>query len=197
MTRSVVDDREGLGASSLRADRATDAAHGAADASPPSGSISTGAGALYEIVNPSDPVTMLARSFEAALLATLLVGTGQYAAQPVDHDGEKVPIFLFGGFEEWLAKRYPGKELSELIDEHEADVIAALRSFCTGKPSDRRLYDAALKAITDPDKRAEFVAGWDDQKRSSLNQITNRANAIADRLEASSKAREQERGLES
>jgi hypothetical protein len=35
--------KEGLGASPLRADRATDAPHGAAGASPPSGSVSTGA----------------------------------------------------------------------------------------------------------------------------------------------------------
>lgn len=142
---------------------------------------------IYDIINPSDPVTMEAKTFEAALIATLLVGGGQYAAKPVE-EGEEVRLFLFGGFDAWFEERYPGKKLDELIDENRADATAALRSFCTGSVNDRRLFDAALTAITDESKRQQFLAEWDDRKRSSLNQITKRAHAIADQVEAKASA---------
>lgn len=141
---------------------------------------------LYEIINPSDPVTILAPSFEAATVATLLLGRGQYAAQPVDHEGEEVPLFLFGGFEAWFEKRFGRKEdeLGAFIVEHRRDTIETLRSACTGKATDRKLFDAALAAITDDEKRKAFLAEWDDKKRSSINAIANRSHAMAESLAA-------------
>lgn len=138
---------------------------------------------IYEIVNPSDPVTVDAPSFEGALFATVLLGGGQYFGKPAEEGKEKVPGFLFGGFDVWFEERYGGREAQDLLDEHRADVIATLRSACTGSVADRCLFDSALAAITDPDKRAEFLLTWDDQKRTSLNDIARRAHQIADKLD--------------
>jgi hypothetical protein len=68
---------------------------------------------------------------------------------------------------------------------HKPELIACLRTFCTGSWKDRKLFDSAVAAIDDPEKRAAFIADWDDKKRSSLTEITNRAHRIADGLEAS------------
>jgi hypothetical protein len=155
----------------------------------------------YEVINPSDAVTFRAASLPAAFLAVMLVGGGKYAGEPLDEKGRRitgeaadelaVPIFLFGGAQAWAHKHWP--ELvppgstddwgSALIAAHRADLLEALRSFCTGSWADRALFESALAKIDDPAKRAAFVAEWDDKRRSSLNAITNRANAIADRLE--------------
>jgi hypothetical protein len=40
-----------------------------------------------------------------------------------------------------------------------------------------------MAVITKPQKRADFLRKWDDQKRSSLNDIERRARAIGGRLE--------------
>ena len=87
---------------------------------------------------------------------------------------------MFGGLDDWLAER--GEKQETVLDNHRTDVIDALASFCTGSAKDRKLFDSALAAITDDDKRAEFVAEWDDKKRSSLNDWTNYAHKMAESL---------------
>jgi hypothetical protein len=57
-----------------------------------------------------------------------------------------------------------------------------LRSVCYGTAAERRLYEDAVASITDDEKRAEFVAKWNDEKRTSMNNIMERAHKIADQL---------------
>lgn len=158
----------------------------------------------YELINPSDAVTFIAPSLPAAFLAVMLVGGGHYGTNVLDDQGhrldtpegaerhpDEVPMFLFGGAQAWGHERWPEHVPpgstdnwgTALIEAHRAELVATLRSFCTGSWRDRQLFDAALAAIDDPAKRVAFIADWDDKKRSSLNGITNRAHAIADRLE--------------
>jgi len=68
-----------------------------------------------------------------------------------------------------------------------AELIAALRSFAYGDLEDRRTYQSALDAITEPEKRKAFTTGWEDRRRSSMNRIVQRAWHIAERLEAKAK----------
>lgn len=143
---------------------------------------------LYDLTNPSDPVTFQARSVEAAAGAIALLSHGQLAARPIDANGneldapdQEVPFFMFGGFDEWLQKR--GLTPETLVERHRKDIAAALLSFCTGTQTERALYDSALAAITDDDARAKFIATWDDKKRSSLNEITNIAHRLGAQLQ--------------
>ena len=53
---------------------------------------------------------------------------------------------------------------------------------------DRKLFESALDKIDDPVKRKEFLAEWDDRKRSSMSQITNCAYAIAASFEEKERA---------
>ena len=141
----------------------------------------------YDLTNPSDPVTFRAATVEAAVGAVALLTHGQCAAKAIGPDGDEltdsdldVPFFMFGGLEEWLAKRDLTPET--LFQKHRTDIAAALASFCTGTKEERILYDAAVAAITDPDKRRAFIADWDDRKRSSMNEITNSAHTLAEAL---------------
>lgn len=142
---------------------------------------------LYDLINPSDAVTFYASSIEAAALATLLVGDGWYAAHALEHGSSDLDVPVLGqNMGSWLAERCEGASLEALLSEHKAEIADALASFCTGSADDRRLYENALEAIDDPEKRAAFVADWDDKHRSSLNQITNQAHAVAEKLRENS-----------
>lgn len=137
---------------------------------------------LYEIINPSDPCTFLAPDVITAFLVVALLGEGRYAAEPQEEGVEKVPLFLFGGSQEWWEKHGDGEPMEGMIDRHLATLVPALRSVCVGRVSERRLFDMALESIDDAAKKAAFVARWNDEKRSSMNDIMGRAHHYAERL---------------
>jgi hypothetical protein len=89
-----------------------------------SGCASTVSEALrFELINPSDPYTFTAPDLETAALAVVLLGRGQYGGKSLD-GGEDVPIFLFGGHDEWFAEKF-GRTPKESLDHIEHEAIAA------------------------------------------------------------------------
>ncbi len=127
----------------------------------------------WEIINPSDHYTIEAEDFEAAAIATLLLGEGSYGLRPEHDDGDELPVFLFGGFEEWWAERYPGgEEFGDRIEARRVDIADVLDSVTIGS---RKEWEQA-KAHGVP--REEYH----DVRRSSLNDIGARAWRMAERL---------------
>ncbi len=140
---------------------------------------------LYDLINPSDPVTFYAPSFTVAAAATIILGEGKLGASPVGEEGEEVPLLAFADqayFDGWV-QGLGYESFSEMLNENRSETVACLRTFATVSPDERKIYDLALRAITDDEKRTEFLEAWDDAKRSSLNQITNVAHRLADQLE--------------
>lgn len=129
----------------------------------------------YELKNPSDPYTFIAKDHEVAALTVFCIST-LYGAEPKEGD-EDVPIFIFGGSCKWYHEKF-GRTPDEGLEERKKDVADALDSIMYGNFEDRRRYEAALKAITDSDKREEFRAVWQDG-RSSLNDIGTYAHMLA------------------
>ena len=128
----------------------------------------------YELINPSDPYTFLAKTKESAALAVFLLGT-MYGASPKDDDEEKrIPVFLFGGAEEWYQEEF-GRNTEEGMEKEKKNVADALLS------EDRRRYEAALKAITDEEKKKEFMKEWQDG-RTSMNNIGEYAHQLGEKL---------------
>jgi len=140
-------------------------------------------GTYYEIINPSDKAFFFAPSLTIATLVTVILGNGQYAAKPEAEDAPEVPMFLFGGFDEWWTENFE-EDLEGAVDRHRGEIAKSLRSVAYGDMQTRRLFDAALEAIEDPEKRATFIAKWNDEKRTSLNDIMGRAHQIAQNMEA-------------
>lgn len=132
----------------------------------------------YELINPSDPYTFIADDLETAALVVFIFGTA-YGAEPKD-EGEKVPIFLFGGALEWYQKRFGRTPDDGLIAKKKA-VADAMESMMLGHFRDRERYEAALASITDPQKKAEFMKTWQDGC-SSLNNIGQVAHDLAEKL---------------
>lgn len=134
----------------------------------------------YELHNPSDPYTFIAESREVAAIAVALISTA-FGADTQDENPENhVPIFLFGGFDGWYKETF-GREPMEGLNALRDKVIEALSSFMLGHFEDRARYNAALEAITDPEKREQFIEKWQDG-RSSLNDIGGKAHRIAKRM---------------
>lgn len=109
----------------------------------------------YEIINPSDPYTIEHDDFLPLAAAVLLLGQGQYGAQPIGHDGERVPIFIFGGLEKWWEAHSPAVEFGDYLEANKPAIAAAMES-------------------------VTLTSG----KRSSLNNIGGRAKTWAQHLRA-------------
>lgn len=138
---------------------------------------------FYEIVNPSDQAFFESPNLMLAGLVTIILSGGQYSAISEDDSASDVPFFMFGGWDEWWAENGDGGPSEMAGERHKEDLIKVLRSVCYGDLKERKLFDAALKAIDDPGKRKAFVEEWNDTHRSSLNNIMGRAHKIADDLE--------------
>lgn len=128
---------------------------------------------LYEIINPSDAMTMYAPTPVLAGVAVALLGNGKLGV-------EGSPILF--GWDEWL-KKNGIEDLSAWVKDHANEVGAALRSVALGSVNDRADYDAALAAIDRPEWRASFIAGRNDRRRSSLSDWETWAHQLADRID--------------
>jgi hypothetical protein len=146
---------------------------------------------LYEIINMSDKYTIEADSLDVATVACLFLGQGQYAFEPIgDKSAESVPMFMFGGTEEWCQKHFK-ESLEALVDritERESVKLATcLESCLIGGAADRETYAAGLKLIDDPKKRETWRNKWLEDRRSSMNNIGARAFTMAAKLRQGSK----------
>lgn len=132
----------------------------------------------YELINPSDPYTFIATDLEVAALVVFSIST-LYGAEPKEGDGD-VPVFIFGGAAEWYQETFE-RTPDDGMEARKIEVSEALASFMYGHFEDRRRYEAALQAITNQEKKEEFIAAWQDG-RSSLNDIGTYAHMLAKKL---------------
>ena len=119
----------------------------------------------YEFINPSDPYTFRAKDRETAALVVFLLGTAYGAKSERDIEDENVPVFLFGGGKEWYEETF-GRTPDDGLKALKGNVADALDSFMLGHFKDRRVYEAALEAIDDPEKRERFKEEWLDSRTS-------------------------------
>lgn len=151
----------------------------------------------WEVVNPSDPYTI-----KAAAAAVLLIGRGQMGLTPEHEDGKHMPVFLLGGSEEWMADVFgpsrPGEcdGLNRFVLEHGREIADCLDSWTYGGVRKRRMYEAAMAAIDDSAKRAEFRARWNGEL-SGLNDYASYTARVAAWLRRRDRALAAARGLAS
>jgi hypothetical protein len=135
----------------------------------------------YEIINPSDHYTIECPDLEIAFVACCLLGNGQYAFDPLDDVGVKVPLFMFGGHDEWCMETFGASTddvLARSLKARRAEVADALDSVLIGK----REAFAALAPERGSEAWQEARAKWHDTHRSSFNDIGGRAYQIAAKL---------------
>lgn len=145
-----------------------------------------------EIINPSDKYTIECSDWLAAAAAVVFLGEGMYALD-IEDDDRNLPILAFGGgdaaLESWWAKQegHRGKVFRAWVEDNYARIATALESVVLGN---RRRY-LEMRALVGPEKFEEFDAIWDDQNRSSMNNIGKRAKALAKHFRAKSETEAQ------
>ena len=136
---------------------------------------------LYDVSNPSDAYTFEAPDTTVAFVVVALLGNGGYGATPIGDDkAEKIPIFLFGGADDWMRER--GIVIDRVLADRKPAIIESLDSVLIGDAHDRQAFRDGLELIDDPAKRVQWRDRWHDDRRSSMNNIGKRAWTIAARL---------------
>jgi hypothetical protein len=133
----------------------------------------------WELSNPSDHITLVADDFEVAAVAAVALGMGNYGLVPIAPEVRAMPIFLFGSAEVWFQETFNATldQVMARVTAGEAPaLVACLDSVVVG---DRRVRDAALAAIPEGRGRDAFLATWDDQHRTSMNDIVGKARKLA------------------
>lgn len=97
-----------------------------------------------------------------------------------DNEEKRIPVFLFGGAEEWYRKEF-GRSTEAGLKAEKQNVADALLSFMYGSFEDRRRYEAALNAITDEEKKKVFMEEWQDG-RTSMKNIGEYAHQLGEKL---------------
>jgi len=107
---------------------------------------------IKELANPHDKITLDCEDIDAARIAVLLVGRGQYCII-----GDEMPLFLFGGHEQWFQKTY-GKSLDDLSDSVDPMRVAAvLKSFS--------LVHGGRSSVNDPVGYAHHMAAGIEKRQ--------------------------------
>lgn len=136
---------------------------------------------IYEIINPSDAVTIEAQDSVLASIAIIVLGNGQYGLY--DEDGRTVlGIFALSKPEkliEWLRDNgVEDAKMDEFYAKNGEEIAAILESVVYGKIEDRKAITALTESMTKSD-RLKALAKYNDSKRSSMNNIGSAASELA------------------
>lgn len=123
---------------------------------------------VYELVTPSDPITFLASGDKVALVCALLLGNGK--AGCTREDGIKIEsLWIFHPDPMPEIEKILGEPMDIFIDSNRQSLSDCFKSFAYGDFKDRKQYDAAIAAITDPEKLIEFKKTHEDVHRTSMS----------------------------
>lgn len=140
--------------------------------------------AVWNLINPSDPYTLVTDNFEVATVVCLLLGEGRYGLEEINGE-RRVPLMLFDVNERWFRETF-GCTCQELFDrmvgDRRAEIVACLDSVLIGSPASRATYQEGLDLIDDPQKRAAWRTRWHDKRQSSMNDIGAQARRLADQI---------------
>jgi hypothetical protein len=143
---------------------------------------------IYEIVNPSDKVTFEAPNDKVAIAAVILLADGKFGL--VDEEGNDTLLPLLFSNEDQIKAVLVGKGfddgvkgLAAFIDANVQAVGECLASSAVVSIGDRK---ALLRALGNSGRKLEdALSDWNEEKRTSLNDICGCAHRIADQLAAS------------
>ncbi|EXS28507.1 hypothetical protein J690_1902 [Acinetobacter sp. 742879] len=149
---------------------------------------------IFELINLSDKCTFEATNLKIAAIVTCVLGNGQYSAKGIQHDLD-VPFFLFGGHEEWFVSKF-GTNFEETLiqvrDAEKQDLVDSFNSVLLGSYIDRTAFFKAYNLIKHPAEQNKWRRQWLDERRSSFNNICERAWNYAEQMSLYKPAQEGE-----
>lgn len=137
---------------------------------------------IYEFVTPSDPITFKTDDDKIAFVCALILGNGKAGCRNIDTDKSIPSFLLFSEDPEASIKDYIGADLGEFIEKNKPNIAECLMSFSYGSVSERKTFDDACNAITDPEKLIGFKAKHEDENRTSMSQYVKTAWNIGKKI---------------
>jgi hypothetical protein len=139
---------------------------------------------IYEFITPSDPITFIAENDSIAWITAALLAAGK--AGCTREDGKSIDTMTAFVPEDRRSEiyiKYIGTEdVGKYTKEHKKEITDALLSFAYGSIGQRKQYDAAIAAITDPEKLKQFKSQHEDAQRTSMNRWVGHAWTLGKRI---------------
>jgi len=133
---------------------------------------------IYELINPSDPMTFTGNDDTVAAIAILVFSNGKYGLKRKGND-EVLPIFLFGGGSVWANEKVG--DLDAWFAANKRAVGEFLGTCAYGDAADREAYDKAISMMGK--KEAEEFREWhQDKNRTSMTNIGKAALSWSKKL---------------
>ena len=139
---------------------------------------------IYSLINPSDRVTFHAENDDIARVTGVTIGRGVYGVE--DKDGNLIlPILAFIPVDpcEFFENKnnWGGMEFSEYAIANTPRIIQALESIEYVGMEGREEFDKHVEELLEED-RAKFLTEHRNQNRSSINNIREFAEKLAEGL---------------
>jgi hypothetical protein len=139
---------------------------------------------IYEFVTVSDPITFIAENDSIAWIVASLLAEGKEGC--TREDGKSIntmTAFAPESKRPEIYMEYIGTEnIGEYVKEHKKEIADAFRSFAYGSINERKQYDAAIAAITDPEKLKQFKEQHEDTQRTSMSRWVNYAWSLGEKM---------------
>jgi len=137
---------------------------------------------IYEFITPSDHITFKADDDKVAFTCALLLGDGKAGCKN-ETTGERLPtMMIFAKDPDKDIQEFIGCDFKEFIEANKPKIADCFKSFAYGYISDRKNFDDACDAITDPERLKEFKAKYDYKNRTSMSQWVKRAWQYGERM---------------
>lgn len=140
---------------------------------------------IYKFVTPSDPITFKADNDKIAFVCALILGNGKAGCAKIPNLNEEEinlkTILLFDPDPEKTILDFLGSDIPNFVNRNKPKVKECFNSFCYGSISDRKTYDSAVEAITDPEKLKEFKDKYENE-RTSMSAWVKQAWKLASRF---------------
>jgi len=139
---------------------------------------------IYEFITPSDAITFIADNDKIAFIVCLLIGEGKAGCHREDGESlNTMTAFTPESGRKEIYEQYCGTEdVNACFEENIQEVALSLLSFAYGNINDRKQYDDAILAITDPEKLKKFKEKHEDRQRTSLSRWVKYAWNTGNRL---------------
>ena len=143
---------------------------------------------IYDFITPSDPITFKADSKKVAYFCALILGNGKAGCN--SENGESLgTMLMFDPNAKETAEEFLEESLDSFPKHYKEDVISCFQSFSYGSTSNRKTYDSAIEAITDPQELKEFKRKHEDENRTSMSQWVKSAWDYADSFKKAQEAK--------
>lgn len=141
---------------------------------------------IFEIINPSDKCTLETDEYRVATFVSIILGRGKYGLNLVgknvskeDEEAYHVPMFLFKDPSEWIAENFEENNLDDFLDDlisfNAKELSDCFYSVAYTDAEGRDEYNKKLESFKNEKEKLEWMKEWNDEKRSSLNNIVGLA----------------------